>query len=101
MKVLDLNGLSTFKSLLLSLFTKEQIGLSKVENKSSDDIRGEITYVNVINALGYTPASKTMEVPMVSFSIEDGDLIAYYPDGSSTPNFYIDGNGDLLFMINE
>lgn len=101
LKVLTLEGLSTFKSALLSLFTKEQIGLSNVENKSSEEIREEITYENVVNALGYAPASKTMEVPMVSFSISDGDLIANYPDGASAPNFYIDGNGDLLFFVND
>ena len=53
LKVLTLEGLSTFKSALLSLFTKEQIGLSNVENKSSEEIREEITYENVVNALGY------------------------------------------------
>lgn len=36
--------------------TKTDLGLSKVENKSSADIRGEITKDNVTNALGYTPS---------------------------------------------
>ena len=31
-------------------------GLDKVENKSSEEIRNEITYENVINALGYVPS---------------------------------------------
>lgn len=35
--------------------TKANIGLDKVENKTSADIRGEITSKNVIDALGYTP----------------------------------------------
>ena len=35
--------------------TAAQIGLSRVENKSSATIRGEITADNVKNALGYTP----------------------------------------------
>ena len=39
--------------------TKTQIGLSNVENKSSEDIRGEITSTNVIDALTYTPAKAT------------------------------------------
>ena len=34
---------------------KEQVGLGNVENKSSEDIRGEITFENVIKALGFTP----------------------------------------------
>lgn len=35
--------------------TKTQIGLDKVENKSSADIRGELTKSNVTTALGFTP----------------------------------------------
>lgn len=35
--------------------TKEQVGLSNVENKSSATIRGELTKANVTTALGYTP----------------------------------------------
>jgi len=35
--------------------TKQDIGLGNVENKSSEEIRDEITKENVINALGYTP----------------------------------------------
>ena len=37
--------------------TKENIGLENVENKSSADIRGELTKENVTGALGYTPPS--------------------------------------------
>ena len=39
--------------------TKTQIGLSNVENKSSEDIRGEITSTNITDALTYTPAKAT------------------------------------------
>ena len=35
--------------------TKEQIGLESVENKSSDDIRSELTTGDIIGALGYIP----------------------------------------------
>ena len=35
--------------------TKSQLGLGSVENKSSEDIRGELTKDNVVSALGYTP----------------------------------------------
>lgn len=38
--------------------TKGNIGLGNVENKSSADIRGELTKSNVTDALGYTPPSK-------------------------------------------
>ena len=34
---------------------KEQVGLGNVENKSSEDIRGELTFDNVTKALGFTP----------------------------------------------
>ena len=37
--------------------SKSQIGLDHVENKSSSDIRNEITESNVTTALGYTPCT--------------------------------------------
>ena len=36
-------------------YTKAEVGLSNVENKSSETIRSELTKANVVNALGYTP----------------------------------------------
>lgn len=39
--------------------TKSDIGLGNVENKSSEDIRKDITKDNVTTALGYTPANQT------------------------------------------
>ena len=39
--------------------TKSDIGLGYVENKSSEDIRNDITKANVTTALGYTPANQT------------------------------------------
>lgn len=39
--------------------TKSDIGLGKVENKSSEEIRNGITKANVTTALGYTPANET------------------------------------------
>lgn len=39
--------------------TKEQIGLANVENKSSTQIRSELTKENVTNALGYTPIDES------------------------------------------
>ena len=42
--------------------TKSDIGLGKVENMSSADIRNDITKDNVTTALGYTPANKS-EIP--------------------------------------
>lgn len=42
--------------------TKSDVGLGNVENKSSADIRNDITKTNVTTALGYTPANKS-EIP--------------------------------------
>lgn len=42
--------------------TKSDIGLGKVENMSSADIRNDITKDNVTKALGYTPANQS-EIP--------------------------------------
>ena len=42
--------------------TKSDVGLGNVENKSSADIRNDITEANVTTALGYTPANKS-EIP--------------------------------------
>lgn len=39
--------------------TKSDVGLGNVENKSSEDIRNDITQDNVTTALGYTPANQT------------------------------------------
>lgn len=41
--------------------TKDNLGIEKVENKSSEDIRGEITSKNIKDALGYTPANDVDE----------------------------------------
>jgi hypothetical protein len=40
--------------------TKTDVGLSNVENKSSETIRSELTSSNVTTALGYTPATKNV-----------------------------------------
>ena len=48
--------------------TKSDIGLGKVENKSSATIRGEITRDNVVSALGYTPLS-TVDDALSSTSV--------------------------------
>ena len=42
--------------------TKSDVGLGNVENKSSEDIRNDITKDNVTTALGYTPANQS-EIP--------------------------------------
>lgn len=43
--------------------TKDQLGLSKVENKTSAEIRGEMTSANVTSALGFTPLMPATAAP--------------------------------------
>lgn len=57
--------------------TKDNIGLSKVENKSSEDIRGEITSKNVTDALGYTPVNPN---PQFIYDTE-AKMTKVVPDG--------------------
>ena len=45
--------------------TKADIGLGNVENKSSADIRSEITSANVTSALGYTPVKNGGNSPEI------------------------------------
>lgn len=47
------------KSETKPTYTKSEIGLNNVENKSSETIRSEITKGNVTTALGYTPYTPT------------------------------------------
>ena len=75
--------------------TKAQVGLSNVDNKSSETIRGEITAKNVTDALGYTPA-RTSEVPGAQ-SVFDavrpvGSTYVQYPQ-QDDPNALFNKNG--------
>lgn len=78
--------------------TKEQIGLTNTEDKSSETIRSELTFDNVRNALGYTPSSAT-ELAEIRFTMneEDGHLIMLYPDKSSVPDVAINSYGHLIY----
>ena len=42
-------------------YTKSEVGLGNVENKSSATIRGEITKSDVTTALGYTPLNQSLK----------------------------------------
>lgn len=53
--------------------------LNKVENKSSEEIRDEITYENVINALGFVPSaggSSTFAAEDITYSNTESGLTA-------------------------
>lgn len=65
--------------------TKSDVGLSEVENKSSETIRSEITKENVTDALGYTPSKQ--------------DTVYEHPTSGVTPGTYrsvtVDTNGHV------
>lgn len=42
-------------------YTKSEVGLSNVDNKSSETIRSEITSSNITNALGFTPMDSALK----------------------------------------
>ena len=52
-------------------YTKSEVGLGNVENKSSATIRGEITKGNVTTALGYTPNTPTEVDTKIDTKIND------------------------------
>ena len=58
----------------------------------------EITSQDVINALGYTPATE-QTIPVFSLEIRDGDLIMHYADNSSAPLAYINNDGELIMSL--
>ena len=49
---------AALRRLDLRKTTKEDIGLENIKNKSSEEIRNELTKENVTNALGYAPYTK-------------------------------------------
>lgn len=53
LEIASISGVNTGDQTLTSL------GIARVENKSSADIRSEITPANITTALGYTPLSQT------------------------------------------
>ena len=62
------------------------------------DAETELTSQDVIQALGYTPATEKT-VPIFSLEIRDGDLIMHYADDSSQPLAYINENGELIMNL--
>ena len=66
--------------------------------KQDIDAETELTSQDVIQALGYTPATEKT-VPIFSLAIRDGDLITHYADDSSQPLAYINENGELIMSL--
>ena len=71
-------------------YTKSEVGLGNVENKSSATIRGEITKTNVISALGYTPYTPNEvdnKLSALETNIDWKESVATYDDIATTyPN---------------
>lgn len=78
--------------------TKSDIGLGNVENKSSEDIRKDITKDNVTTALGYTPANQT-DLNTLSSEIPKryaGSSSAGGPAKSAEGVIDYEGNGNII-----
>ena len=78
--------------------TKSDVGLGNVENKSSADIRNDITKANVTTALGYTPANQT-DLNTLSSQIPTtyaGSKSAGGPAKSAEGVIDYEGNGNII-----
>ena len=96
--------------------TKEQLGLANVENKSSTQIRSEITKVNVTNALGYTPIDESRigaangvasldasgripasQIPGGFDNLEEYDSLANFPETGEEGKIYVAKDTNLTY----
>ncbi len=95
---------------------KEQIGLANVENKSSTQIRSELTKENVTNALGYTPIDESRigaangvasldasgripasQIPGGFDNIEEYDNLAAFPTTGEEGKIYVAKDTNLTY----
>ena len=96
--------------------TKEQLGLANVENKSSTQIRSEITKENVTNALGYTPIDESRigaangvasldaggripasQIPGGFDNIDEYDSLADFPETGEEGKIYVAKDTNLTY----
>lgn len=96
--------------------TKEQLGLANVENKSSTQIRSEITKENVTNALGYTPIDENRigaangvasldaggripasQIPGGFDNIDEYDSLADFPETGEEGKIYVAKDTNLTY----
>ena len=95
---------------------KEQLGLANVENKSSSQIRSEITKENVTNALGYTPIDErkigavngvasldsggripASQIPGGFDNIEEYDTLKSFPTTGEEGKIYVTKDTNLTY----
>ena len=96
--------------------TKEQLGLANVENKSSSQIRSEITKENITNALGYTPVDESKvgaangvasldsggkipasQIPGGFDNIEEYDTLKSFPTTGEEGKIYVTKDTNLTY----
>ena len=96
--------------------TKAQIGLANVENKSSAQIRSELTKENITNALGYTPIDESRigaangvasldasgripasQIPGGFDNIEEYDNLAAFPTTGEEGKIYVAKDTNLTY----
>ena len=96
--------------------TKEQLGLANVENKSSTQIRSEITKENVTAALGYTPIDESRigaangvasldaggripasQIPGGFDNIDEYDSLADFPETGEEGKIYVARDTNLTY----
>lgn len=96
--------------------TKAQIGLANVENKSSTQIRSELTKENVTNALGYNPIDESRigaangvasldasgripasQIPGGFDNIEEYDNLAAFPTTGEEGKIYVAKDTNLTY----
>lgn len=96
--------------------TKAQIGLANVENKSSTQIRSELTKENVTNALGYIPIDESRigaangvasldasgripasQIPGGFDNIEEYDNLAAFPTTGEEGKIYVAKDTNLTY----
>ncbi len=80
--------------------TKGDLGLAKVENKNSEDIRNELTMQNVVAALGYTPPdadtdwnANTKDSPGCVAAGQNHANKVWKTDGDGNPAWREEANG--------
>jgi hypothetical protein len=58
-------------------YTATEVGLGNVDNKSSEQIRAELTKKNVVDALGYTPLAASADLSVNSLTIGNHAKLSY------------------------
>ena len=80
------------------LISLDELSINNQELKKYIQQESKITSQDVVNALGYIPATE-QTIPVFSLEIIDGDLIMHYADNSSAPLAYINNDGELIMSL--